>query len=142
MKYPALAFFLAFVACAPAYTTEPTSDLARQDALAMARQMASAVDGAFVRSFADTGSMKPLFGHNAFGVFEKADISDLRIGDIISFHHPRKGNNVVHMVYRKRGDGVMTVSIANHRGDGVRINQSILNGRLIALIYFSPHPET
>ena len=65
--------------------------------------------------------MKPVFDERAILLTEAANFDDLKIGDIVTYRHPRYGMPVVHRILEKRGDKFWSKGDNNGKMDEVYI---------------------
>lgn len=113
----------------------PHSTLEAGRALLMANTIASQIPGAKVFTVLPTGSMRPMFDEKAFVVVEPADYDDLRIGDIVTYEHPRMRTVIVHRILERTEDGYWTKGDFNDRPDDVYVTRSNYRMRVFAIIY-------
>ena len=103
-----------------------------------ARHAANAVallTGGKVCSVAPTGSMLPTFDSNSYLVMEAADISAVRVGDIVVRRD--KDRLIVHRVVRIEGGLLVTRGDANSADDPGYVTRSDLVGRITAIVYLT-----
>ena len=113
----------------------PHSSMSARSALAAAYAIAAQVRGAQVYTVMPTGSMRPMFDQKAFVVVEPASYDDLRVGDIITYIHPRLNTPVIHRIMEKDGDEFWTKGDHNARPDDVYVNRKNYRMRVFAVIY-------
>lgn len=113
----------------------PSSALDAQAALVAATTIAAHVRGARVLTVLPTGSMRPMFDEKAYLVVAPAPFASVRVGDIITFKHPRLGAPVVHRVMEKHGRRLWTKGDHNTRPDDVYVTEGNYQDRVIAVIY-------
>ena len=113
----------------------PHSSMSARAALAAAYSIAAQVRGAQVFTVMPTGSMRPMFDQKAFVVVEPAPYDDLRVGDIITYIHPRLNTPVIHRIMEKDGDEFWTKGDHNSRPDNVYVNRQNYRMRVFAVIY-------
>src|SRR5471032_864371 len=85
-------------------TLTPSSQLTRAQALILAMALSS-MNGKdiIVATVAPTGSMRPYFDENALLLLEAVPFTELKLGDVVTFAHPRLHVEVVHRLLEKRG---------------------------------------
>jgi hypothetical protein len=117
----------------------PTSELTREQAMVLA-QIYSALNGKdiVVCDVAATGSMRPYFDENALLLMEAVPFSELRLGDVVTFRHPRLGTDVVHRLVEKRGNAFWTKGDHNDSMDDIYVTAANFHRRLVGVIYFQP----
>ncbi len=113
----------------------PHSSVSARAALAAAYAIAAQVRGAQVYTVMPTGSMRPMFDQKAFVVVEPAPYEDLRVGDIITYMHPRLNTPVIHRIMEKDGDEFWTKGDHNSRPDDVYVSRRNYRMRVFAVIY-------
>ena len=115
----------------------PSSQLTRDQALSVASAM-SKVNGKdiVVGTVAPTGSMRPYFDENALLLLEAAPFGELRLGDVVTFYHPRLHVEVVHRLLEKRGDAFWSKGDHNNWMDDVLVTSENYHRRLVGVIYF------
>lgn len=113
----------------------PTSALDWTSAMKIATAARYMVKGSDLITVAPTGSMKPVFDERAILLTEAANFDDLKIGDIVTYRHPRYGMTVVHRIMEKRGDKFWAKGDNNGRMDEVYITRSNFQGRVFGIIY-------
>lgn len=115
----------------------PTSALDWSAAMKVATAAHYLVKGSTLLTVAPTGSMKPVFDERAILLTEAASYDDLKIGDIVTYKHPRYGMPVVHRILEKRGDKFWAKGDNNGRMDEVYITRQNYMGRVFGIIYSS-----
>jgi signal peptidase I len=120
-------------------TVAPSSQLTREQALALASALAK-VSGRdiIVAAVGPTGSMRPYFDENALLLLEAAPFGELRLGDVVTFFHPRLHVEVVHRLLEKRGDAFWSKGDHNNWMDDVLVTPENYHRRLVGVIYFQP----
>ncbi len=113
----------------------PTSALDWSSALKVATAARFMVKGSNLLTVMPTGSMKPVFDERAILLTEAANFDDLKVGDIVTYKHPRYGMPVVHRILEKHGDKFWTKGDNNGRMDNVYITRQNFQGRVFAIIY-------
>jgi signal peptidase I len=113
----------------------PTSALDWASALKIATAARYLVKGSNLVTVAPTGSMKPVFDERAILLTESACFDDLKVGDIVTYRHPRYGMTVVHRIMEKRGDKFWSRGDNNGRMDDVYITRDNFQGRVFGIIY-------
>lgn len=117
------------------YQQAPRSALDPSSALTAATLIAGRIPGAKVVSVLPTGSMRPMFDQKAFLVVEPANYEDLRVGDIITYEHPKLRTPVVHRIIEKRSEGYWTKGDYNSRPDDEYVTRANYLMRVCAIIY-------
>jgi len=117
----------------------PSSQLTREQALSVASALSS-VNGKdiVVGTVAPTGSMRPYFDENALLLLEAAPFGELRLGDVVTFFHPRLHVEVVHRLLEKRGDAFWSKGDHNNWMDDILVTPENYHRRLVGVIYFQP----
>lgn len=113
----------------------PGSTLDANSALAAANAIALHVRGAKVFTVLPTGSMRPLFDEKAFVVVEPARYEELRVGDIVTYLHPKLRTPVVHRILEKRAEGYWTKGDHNSQPDDIYVTPQNYMMRVFAIIY-------
>lgn len=113
----------------------PTSTLDWTSAMKIATAARFIVKGSNLLTVMPTGSMKPVFDERAILLTEAANFDDLKVGDIVTYKHPRYGMPVVHRILEKRGDKFWSKGDNNGRMDEVYITRSNFQGRVFGIIY-------
>ncbi|MFT3829166.1 MAG: signal peptidase I [Opitutaceae bacterium] len=113
----------------------PTSALDWASAMKVATAARYLVKGSSLLTVMPTGSMKPVFDERAILLTEAASFDDLKIGDIVTYKHPRYGMPVVHRILEKRGDKFWAKGDNNGRMDEVYITRKNYQGRVFGIIY-------
>jgi signal peptidase I len=113
----------------------PTSALDWASAMKVATAARYLVKGSSLLTVMPTGSMKPVFDERAILLTEAANFDDLKIGDIVTYKHPRYGMPVVHRILEKRGDKFWAKGDNNGRMDEVYITRKNYQGRVFGIIY-------
>ncbi len=113
----------------------PTSALDWNSAMKVATAARFLVKGSSLLTVMPTGSMKPVFDERAILLTEAANFDDLKIGDIVTYRHPRYGMPVVHRILEKRGDKFWSKGDNNGRMDEVYITRKNYQGRVFGIIY-------
>ncbi len=113
----------------------PTSALDWNSAMKVATAARFLVKGSSLLTVMPTGSMKPVFDERAILLTEAANFDDLKIGDIVTYRHPRYGMPVVHRILEKRGDKFWAKGDNNGRMDEVYITRKNYQGRVFGIIY-------
>ncbi len=119
----------------------PTSQLTRQHAQALASSFAISMGkDIIVGTVAPTGSMRPYFDEHALLLLEAVPFDQLRLGDVVTFRHPRLAIDVVHRLVEKRGNAFWTKGDHNVGMDDVYVTPENYHRRLVGVIYFQPGP--
>ncbi len=113
----------------------PTSALDWTAAMKVATAARFMVKGSNVLTVMPTGSMKPVFDERAILLTEAANFDDLKVGDIVTYKHPKYGMPVVHRILEKRGDKFWSKGDNNGRMDNVYITRKNYTGRVFGIIY-------
>ncbi len=113
----------------------PTSALDWNSAMKIATAARFLVKGSNLLTVMPTGSMKPVFDERAILLTEAANFDDLKVGDIVTYKHPRFGMPVVHRILEKRGDKFWSKGDNNGRMDEVYITRKNFQGRVFGIIY-------
>ncbi len=119
----------------------PTSALDWSSAMKIATAARFLVKGSSLLTVMPTGSMKPVFDERAILLTEAANFDDLKIGDIVTYKHPRYGMPVVHRILEKRGDKFWSKGDNNGTMDEVYITRKNYQGRVFGIIY-AKEPST
>ena len=119
----------------------PTSALDWNSAMKIATAARFLVKGSNLLTVMPTGSMKPVFDERAILLTEAANFDDLKIGDIVTYRHPRYGMPVVHRILEKRGDKFWSKGDNNGKMDEVYITRKNFQGRVFGIIY-AKEPST
>ncbi len=120
----------------------PSSQLTRDQAQMLAGAL-SRVNGRdiIVCSVAPTGSMRPYFDENALLLLEAAPFSELKLGDVVTFLHPRLHKLVVHRLVEKRGNVFWSKGDHNGSMDDVYVTPENYQRRLAGVVYMQPGPN-
>ena len=113
----------------------PSSTLAWDRAMKAASAARYMVSGSSLMTVMPTGSMKPLFDERAILVMEPAPYSDLKLGDIVTYTHPKHKMPVVHRITEKRGNSFFTKGDNNSRADEIEITATNYQARVFGIIY-------
>jgi hypothetical protein len=113
----------------------PSSSLSREKAEQIARLFSILKPGSSFCTVLPTGSMKPFFDQKAILLMEAAPFADLKVGDIVTYRHPRLGLPVVHRLVLKDGDRFWAKGDANEHMDNVYITPENYLRRVYGLIY-------
>lgn len=113
----------------------PTSALDWASAMKIATAARFLVKGSNLLTVMPTGSMKPVFDERAILLTENANYDDLKVGDIVTYKHPRYGMPVVHRILEKRGDKFWSKGDNNGKMDEVYITRKNFQGRVFGIIY-------
>lgn len=119
----------------------PGSKLSEVTASLVAAQLALFVPGTRVYSVAPTGSMRPLIDRNALLLGEPAPFADLRIGDIVTFVHPRTGLVVVHRILERGRGGFWTKGDNCAAMDDTLVTANNYQTRIYGIIYTRLQPD-
>jgi hypothetical protein len=117
----------------------PSSQLTREQALVLAIALAS-MNGKdiVVATVAPTGSMRPYFDENALLLLEAVPFTELKLGDVVTFGHPRLHVEVVHRLLEKRGAAFWSKGDHNNAMDDILVTPENYHRRLVGVIYFEP----
>ncbi len=113
----------------------PSSGLDARSALVAANTIAAHIPGARVFTVMATGSMRPTFDEKAFLVVEPTPFDELKVGDVITFLHPKMGAPIVHRIFEKRGESFWTKGDYNARPDNEYVTRGNYGMRVVAVIY-------
>jgi hypothetical protein len=113
----------------------PSSSLPREKAEQIARLFNLFQPGSSFCTVLPTGSMKPFFDEKAILLMEAAPFADLKVGDIVTYRHPRLGLPVVHRLVLKDGDKFWAKGDANERMDNEYVTPGNYLRRVYGLIY-------
>lgn len=115
--------------------TAPGSSLDWDRAIKAATAARYLVPGSKLMTVMPTGSMKPMFDERAVLIMEPAGFETLKVGDIVTFLHPRHKMPVVHRIVEKRGDSFWTKGDGNGRRDDIWITRENYQARVCGVIY-------
>lgn len=113
----------------------PSSALDWDRALKAATAARYLVPGSTLMTVMPTGSMKPVFDERAILIMEPAKYDDLKIGDIVTYTHPKYKTPVVHRITEKHGNKYWTKGDNNSRMDDVYITPENYQARVCGIIY-------
>jgi len=113
----------------------PSSTLGWDRAVKAASAARYMVSGSSLMTVMPTGSMKPMFDERAILIMEPAPFADLKVGDIVTYTHPRHQMPVVHRITEKRGEVCYTKGDNNDLADEIAITQSNYQARVFGIIY-------
>lgn len=113
----------------------PTSALDWASAMKIATAARFLVKGSSLLTVMPTGSMKPVFDERAILLTEPANYDDLKVGDIVTYKHPRYGMPVVHRILEKRGDKFWSKGDNNGKMDEIYITRKNFQNRVFGIIY-------
>jgi signal peptidase I len=113
----------------------PSSSLTVPQAEQIARVVALIKPGASICTVLPTGSMKPFFDEKAILLMENAPFDQLKVGDVVTYWHPRLGVLVAHRLVAKDGDRFWAKGDANSRSDNVYVTRANYLKRVFAVIY-------
>ena len=113
----------------------PSSNLEWDRAIKAATAARFMVNGASLMTVMPTGSMKPMFDEKAVLIMEPASYDDLRVGDIVTYIHPKHKCPIVHRITEKRGDKFWTKGDNNARMDDTFITRENYQARVFGIIY-------
>lgn len=119
----------------------PGSSLSWDRAMKVATAARFLVPGSSLMTVLPTGSMKPMFDEHAILLMEPAPYDDLKVGDIVTFLHPKLGMPVVHRIVEKRGDSFWSKGDHNGRRDDVYITRQNYQSRVCGVIYSKDSPK-
>jgi hypothetical protein len=112
-----------------------SSSLDPEHALRLAKLVCAVMPRSSYCYILPTGSMKPLFGEKVILLLETAPFESLRVGDIVTFRHPRFSTLIVHRLvagdctrFRSKGD-------ANRLEDDVYVTRANYRQRVFGIIY-------
>jgi len=115
----------------------PSSNLDHRTAQSIAESTASKVPGSCVAVVRATGSMRPLFDENALLILEPVPFSALRVGDIVTYVHPRTHELIVHRLIEKHSDGFWIKGDHNGRMDDTVVTPENYRMRVCGILYSS-----
>jgi len=113
----------------------PTASADARAARGMAEAMAARIPGACVAAVKATGSMRPLFDESALLVLEPVSYNSLRVGDIVTYEHPRTHDLIVHRLLEKRADGFWAKGDHNGKMDDTLVTSENYRMRVCGIIY-------
>ncbi len=113
----------------------PTSDLTYRQGKQLAQLISLVEHKTSYCTVLPTGSMKPIFDEKAVLLMEDAPFDDLKVGDIVTYRHPRLGVPVVHRLVAKDGDRFWSKGDANGRVDDVYVTRQNYLRRVYGVIY-------
>ena len=113
----------------------PRSNVTRQNALALARHVATTIGGQ-VYAVAPTGSMLPVLDEGSIVTVEKVSFDRLRAGDII-IYRDSAGKAVIHRLYEHHGDRWFVLGDNNTSIDPESLSRENFLGRVCAIFYTS-----
>jgi signal peptidase I len=83
-------------------------------------------------------SMRPAFIENDILLWVSHDYSSVRVGDVILFTHPDRGNILVtHRVIDINENGILTKGDWSERNDGFRITENEYQGLVMGVVFTS-----
>lgn len=88
-----------------------------------------------------TGSMQPYFDEHAILLLEAAPFDQLRLGDVVTFYHPRLKLVVAHRLVEKRGQAFWSKGDHNSGMDDVYVTTENYQRRLMGVIYADPRAK-
>jgi hypothetical protein len=117
----------------------PTSQLTRDQAMGLASAL-SRLEGRdiIIGIVAASGSMRPYFDENALLLLEAVPFEELRLGDVVTFTHPKLQVDVAHRIVEKRGDSFWTRGDHNSSMDNIYVTRENFRRRLVGVIYLKP----
>lgn len=101
-------------------------------ALKLAQTVADQIKGARVIAVTPNGSMRPIFEQSAYLVAEPVRYPELRVGDIVTYEHPKLHVTVVQRVLEKRGETFWT---HDHESANIAIAAEKELMRVFTIIY-------
>lgn len=113
----------------------PTSSLTEQRARQIAQLISLVKRKSTYCSVLPTGSMRPIFDDKSILLLEDAPFDSLKVGDIVTYRHPRLGVPVVHRLVAKDGDRFWSKGDANGRMDNVYVTRENYLRRVYGVIY-------
>lgn len=113
----------------------PRSNMARDNALALARVTAAAVGGE-VFAVSRTGSMKPVLDECSIVAVEHTPFERLQVGDIVIYRTPT-GTPIIHRLYAKQTEGWLVLGDNNATIDPEAVTKGNFVGRVCAIFYTS-----
>lgn len=113
----------------------PSSSLSAARAEQIARLINVVDPGTSLSTVLPTGSMRPFFDEKAVLLMEKAPFEQLKVGDIVTYKHPRLGVPVSHRLIEKSGDRFWVKGDANGKPDNVYVTRENYISRVFAVIY-------
>jgi len=116
-------------------TLTPSSTLDMTAARLAAWTLATQLPGGTVGTVEATGSMRPLFDQHALLILEAAPYDALRIGDIVTYQHPKTGATIVHRLLEKRGDAFWAKGDYNGRMDDAYVTRQNYRARVCGILY-------
>ena len=115
--------------------TAPHSTVSRDNALALAKHVASSIGGR-VYAIAPSGSMLPTLDEGSIVTVEKVTLEKLHRGDIIIYRNAT-GMAVIHRLYERHGDRWYVLGDANASVDREMVTSGNFIGRVCAIFYTS-----
>ncbi len=117
----------------------PSSHLNFETARGLA-SVASVLSGrdVVVAAVLPTGSMRPFFDENALLLLEAVPFDQLRLGDVVTFYHPKLKVVVAHRLVEKRGDAFWSKGDYNGHMDDLYITAENYRRRLMGVLYMDP----
>jgi len=111
----------------------PHSTVSRDDALALAKHVATSIGGR-VFAIAPSGSMLPTLDEGSIVTIEKVALERLRVGDIIVYRNA-SGMAVIHRLYEQHGDRWFVLGDNNTSIDRESVSAGNFIGRVCAIFY-------
>lgn len=118
-----------------------SSSLDPERAVRLARLICACTPGASYCYILPTGSMQPLFGEKVILLLEAVPFTELHIGDIITYHHPRSSALVVHRLIGQEYEQFRSKGDANRYEDDTRVTSSNYRQRVFGIIYLNSSPQ-
>lgn len=78
-----------------------------------------------------SGSMEPTIKTNALTLVHKCKLEDVKVGDIITYYHPRLDEFITHRVVEKGEDFAITQGDANSVRDDIAVLDENIYGKVI-----------
>lgn len=80
-----------------------------------------------------SGSMLPTIKVNAICIVHKCDLSEVEVGDIVMYYHPKLKENVTHRCIEKGYDWVLTKGDNNDVADDIYVIRGNFEGKVVSI---------
>jgi len=113
----------------------PSSTLGWDKAVRAANAVRYMIPGSSLMTVMATGSMKPMFDERAVLIMENAAFEDLKVGDIVTYLHPKHKVPVVHRIIEQREGAFWCKGDNNGQADEVAITRENFQARVFGIVY-------